>query len=329
MTHSAQSAAASATPAKTSSTRKTKQVKSTKSTPSPPRRSSRAASRDASAIGRIQLDNLEASDFDVLGSASGETQVVDAKSTLQSNSATSTTELSPSDDSSDSEANIPLSSRRKRSLTEVQKCKMLQDLFQSGDESEAEKDGSPASSVTQASFPPSSPSGPLSTPVAKLAAPPSTSAGAPLPMVSPALASAAKAKRQRPSSPRVIIKKPRSGAKSSVSLRRRLVHRPTAGKAVVTPKSTKKGKLAKSQSQLSSTSSSAVNSAPILSSAPPPSSNPAGSTTATGQLPDLLALPIAQLRSRAAQAATRDSRVSHQMKMWRSPPFFHSGAQRC
>ncbi|KAG7393124.1 hypothetical protein PHYPSEUDO_012460 [Phytophthora pseudosyringae] len=139
MTHSAQLAAASAAPAKTSSTQKTVQVKSKKLTPSPFRRSSRAASRDASAIGRIQLDNLEAPDFDVLGSAGGEVQVVDAKPTPQPNSATSTAELSPSEDSSDSEANIPLSSRRKQPLSDAQKSRLLHDLFQSSDESEARR----------------------------------------------------------------------------------------------------------------------------------------------------------------------------------------------
>ncbi|KAG7376099.1 hypothetical protein PHYPSEUDO_014447 [Phytophthora pseudosyringae] len=268
------SAAASAAPAKTSSTRKTVQVKSKKSTPSPSRRSSRAASRDASAIGRIQLDNLEASDFDVLGSAGGEAQAVEAEPVQQSNSASSTAELSPSEDSSESEANIPLSSRRKRPLSDVQKSKHLM------------------------------------------------------------ISSVGQAKRPRLPSPRVSAKKPRRGVKSSVvsskstgssvggsgvvaPTKKSAAKKPTARKAMVAPKSTKKEKSAKSPSQLSFASSSSVN------------SNSAGSTTVTGQLPDLLALRIDQLRRSAPQAASWDSRVSPQMKMWSSPPFFHSGAQRC
>ncbi|KAG7376364.1 hypothetical protein PHYPSEUDO_013662 [Phytophthora pseudosyringae] len=309
-------------------------AKSKNSTPSPTRRSSRAASRDASAIGRIQLDNLEASYYDVLGSAGGEAQVVDAaKPTPQSNSATSTAELSPSEDSSDLEANIPLSSRRTRPLSDVQKSKLFHDLFQSSDESEAEKDDPPASLITQSSSPPSPPSVPLSTPIANPATPPSTSAGVLSSGVSPVPTTVAKAKRPRPPSPRASVKKPRKGVKSSavsskstgssvgrsgvvVPAKKSAAKKTTVRKAVVAPKSTKKGKSAKSPSQLSSASSSAVN------------FNSAGSTTVTGQLPDLLTLPIAQLRRRAAQAASRDSRVSPQMKMWRSSPFFHSGAQR-
>ncbi|KAG7375558.1 hypothetical protein PHYPSEUDO_000653 [Phytophthora pseudosyringae] len=131
----------------------------------------------------------------------------------QPNSASSTAELSPSEDLSDSEANIPLSSRRKRPLTDVQKSKLLHDLFRSSDESEAEKDGASAPSITQLSSPLSLP---LSTPIANPATPPSTSAGFLSSEVSPVPTSVAKAKRPRPPSPRVSVKKPRKGAKPSV-----------------------------------------------------------------------------------------------------------------
>ncbi|KAE8988794.1 hypothetical protein PR003_g22909 [Phytophthora rubi] len=51
--------------------------------------------------------------------------------------------------------------------------------------------------------------------------------------------------------------------------------------------------------------------------------------SASSDLPDVLTLPLATLRTRAAQAVARDSRVPAQMKIWRNPPFFHLGSARC
>ncbi|KAG7375678.1 hypothetical protein PHYPSEUDO_015622 [Phytophthora pseudosyringae] len=128
-----------------SSVRKTKKT-SKKSTPSPTRRSSRAASRDARAIGRIQFDNLEASDRDVLGPAGGSTSdpVSTEQPPKQDDSASSPISLDPSEEDSDSEVAIPMSARRKKSLADAQKSKLLKELFSSSDDNEEEKDAAPA-----------------------------------------------------------------------------------------------------------------------------------------------------------------------------------------
>jgi hypothetical protein len=49
----------------------------------------------------------------------------------------------------------------------------------------------------------------------------------------------------------------------------------------------------------------------------------------TDVLPEVLGLPIAQLRKRAAQASTRNARGSDKMKIWRQPEFFHTGSACC
>ncbi|KAE9018509.1 hypothetical protein PR002_g13086 [Phytophthora rubi] len=49
----------------------------------------------------------------------------------------------------------------------------------------------------------------------------------------------------------------------------------------------------------------------------------------SSDLPDVLTLPLATLRTRAAQAVARDSLVPAKMKIWRNPPFFHLGSARC
>ncbi|KAG7381262.1 hypothetical protein PHYPSEUDO_006267 [Phytophthora pseudosyringae] len=271
-----------------SSARKTKKT-SKKSTPSPTRRSSRAASRDARAIGRIQLDNLEASDRDVLGPAASSPGSAE-QPPKQDDSASSSISLDPSEEDFDSEVAIPMSARRKKSLADAQKSKLLKELFSSSDDSEEEKDAAP-------------PTSPPSAPVAQSTGSLSASAGYLPSGVSSHPLSAAQANRSRPLSPRSSVKKPRRSPKSSAT-QKRSIRSP-----VKAPKSPKKNN-AKQKSQLSSISvlpssdSAAAN--PVSSSV---TGNSAADPSVTGQLPVVLALPIAQLRRRAAQAATRESRV--------------------
>ncbi|GMF35014.1 unnamed protein product [Phytophthora fragariaefolia] len=79
--------------------------------------------------------------------------------------------------------------------------------------------------------------------------------------------------------------------------------------------------------QSASASGTAAVSAPTSSASSGQASNSAGGATS---LPDGLRLPILMLRTRAAQAVSRDSRVPVQMKIWCDPPFFHlSSAPRC
>ncbi|KAE9275690.1 hypothetical protein PR003_g29261 [Phytophthora rubi] len=59
------------------------------------------------------------------------------------------------------------------------------------------------------------------------------------------------------------------------------------------------------------------------------SSGQSAGSSAGSDLPDVLTLPLATLRTRAAQAVARESRVPAQMKIWRNPPFFHLGSARC
>ncbi|KAE9293107.1 hypothetical protein PF008_g24887 [Phytophthora fragariae] len=59
------------------------------------------------------------------------------------------------------------------------------------------------------------------------------------------------------------------------------------------------------------------------------SSGQSAGNSAGSDLSDVLTLPIATLRTRAAQAVARESRVPAQMKIWRNPPFFHLGSARC
>ncbi|GMF58233.1 unnamed protein product [Phytophthora fragariaefolia] len=261
-------------------------------------RSPRASALNARAINNLELQALEANDAEVLGWSSGATN-----SAARATSASSPL-VSSSDDSADDEVVLQRSRRlRRKSIVESD------ELSESVAEALEEK---PASPLTPASVPPT----------------PSTGQKCPSSPVTPASTKKARANASAKSS------SPRPVAKSTSRVR------PTAksSKAVKSATKTargiaKSGKSAKSadpptpaSGQSASASGTAAVSAPTSSASSGQASNSAGGATS---LPDVLRLPILTLRTRAAQAVSRDSRVPAQMKIWRDPPFFHLGSARC
>ncbi|POM72973.1 Hypothetical protein PHPALM_10228 [Phytophthora palmivora] len=100
---------------------------------------------------------------------------------------------------------------------------------------------------------------------------------------------------------------------------------PESGRAVPSGTST-----TGSQRSTSRNSALASNSAPQSTSVV--SSAPASDTTrrsAEVVLPAQQQVPLAQLRTRAMQSASRDSRITPQLARLRTLPFFHAGAERC
>ncbi|KAE8882511.1 hypothetical protein PF010_g23801 [Phytophthora fragariae] len=110
-------------------------------------------------------------------------------------------------------------------------------------------------------------------------------------------------------------------AATKSTLSQSTAHRPVSSKSTVT-----KSTPSKSTAHRPASSKSTV--AKTAKSGSASSGQSAGSSAGT-DLPDVLTLSLATLRTRAAQAVARESRVPAQMKIWRNPPFFHLGSARC
>ncbi|GMG18282.1 unnamed protein product [Phytophthora fragariaefolia] len=151
---------------------------------------------------------------------------------------------------------------------------------------------------------------------------PSTGQKRPTSPVAPASTKKARANASAKSS-----SSPRPVAKSTSRVRPTAKSSKAAKSATKTARGTaKSGKSAKSADPPTPASGTAAVSAPAASASSGQASNSAGGATS---LPDVLRLPILTLRTRAAQAVSRDSRVPAQMKIWRDPPFFYLGSARC
>ncbi|GMG17749.1 unnamed protein product [Phytophthora fragariaefolia] len=287
-------------------------------------RSQRASALNARAINNVELQALEASDAEVLGWSSGATNsaaratsassplVVDSPSPLVVTptpapvGASSSQRQSSSDDSADDDVALQRSRRvRKKSLVESD---------ESSDSVAEALEEKPASPLTPASVPPT----------------PSTGQKRPSSPVTPASTKKARASASAPSS-----SPPRPVAKSTSRVRPTAKSSKAAKLATKTARGTaKSGKSAKSadppvpaSGQSASASGTAAVSAPTSSASSGQAPNSAGGGATS--LPDVLCLPILTLRTRAAQAVSRDSRVPDQTKIWRDPPFFHLGSARC
>ncbi|KAE8967628.1 hypothetical protein PF011_g27486, partial [Phytophthora fragariae] len=161
-------------------------------------------------------------------------------------------------------------------------------------------------------------------------------------------------KRVRQSSPRSSSKKARKT--STVAKSKSSSVKPASSKSVLSQPATHKWASSKSAAHKpassksaspkpASSKSAATKSTPSKSTAHKPasskstvaktaksgsaSSGQSAGSSAGSDLPDVLTLPLATLRTRAAQAVARESRVPAQMKIWRNPPFFHLGSARC
>ncbi|GMF56549.1 unnamed protein product [Phytophthora fragariaefolia] len=140
-------------------------------------------------------------------------------------------------------------------------------------------------------------------------------------------------KKAPASAPAKSSSPPRPVAKSTSRVRPTAKSRKAAKSATKTARGTaKSGKSAKSadpptpaSGQSASALGTAAVSAPTSSASSGQASNSAGGATS---LPDVLRLPILTLRTRDAQAVSRDSLVPVQMKIWRDPSFFHLGSAR-
>ncbi|KAE9268193.1 hypothetical protein PF001_g29755, partial [Phytophthora fragariae] len=157
-------------------------------------------------------------------------------------------------------------------------------------------------------------------------------------------------KRVRQSSPRSSSKKARKT--STVAKSKSSSVKPASSKSVLSQPATHKWASSKSAAHKpassksaspkpASSKSAATKSTPSKSTAHKPasskstvaktaksgsaSSGQSAGSSAGSDLPDVLTLPLATLRTRAAQAVARESRVPAQMKIWRNPPFFHLG----
>ncbi|KAE9270559.1 hypothetical protein PF001_g28753, partial [Phytophthora fragariae] len=147
-------------------------------------------------------------------------------------------------------------------------------------------------------------------------------------------------KRVRQSSPRSSSKKARKTSTAAKSKSSSV--KPASSKSVSSKPAAPKSASSKSAAHKpASSKSAATKSTPSKSTAHRPasskstvaktaksgsaSSGQSAGSSASSDLPDVLALPLATLRTRAAQAVARESRVPAQMKIWRNPPFFHLG----
>ncbi|KAE8963353.1 hypothetical protein PF011_g29065, partial [Phytophthora fragariae] len=152
------------------------------------------------------------------------------------------------------------------------------------------------------------------------------------------------AKRVRQSSPRSSSKKARKTSTAAKSKSSSV--NPASSKSVSSKPAAHKSASSKSAAHKpASSKSAATKSTPSKSTAHKPasskstvaktaksgsvSSGQSAGSSVSSDLPDVLALPLATLRTRAAQAVARESRVPAQMKIWRNPPFFHLGSARC
>ncbi|GMF56509.1 unnamed protein product [Phytophthora fragariaefolia] len=305
-----------------SSTRRTS-PQATKPSAGSTSKSARKSPVKATAGSSRRAPPLEASDAEVLGWSSGATNsaaratsassplVVDSPSspavtpTPAPAEASSSKRQSSSDDSADDEVVLQRSRRlRRRSIVESD---------ESSDSVAEALEGKPTSPLTPASVPPT----------------PSTGQKRPSSPVTPASTKKARANTSAKSS-----SSPRPVAKSTSRVRPTAKSSKAAKAATMTARGTvKSGKSAKSadppapaSGQSVSASGTAAVSTPTSSASSGQAPNSAGGATS---LPDVLRLPILTLRTRAAQAVSRDSRVSTQMKIWRDPPFFHLGSARC
>ncbi|KAE8879914.1 hypothetical protein PF010_g19723 [Phytophthora fragariae] len=131
-------------------------------------------------------------------------------------------------------------------------------------------------------------------------------------------------KRAHQSSPQSSSKKARKTSTAAKS--RSSLVKPASSKSVSSKSAAHKPASSKSAAVKSAPSKSTV--AKTAKSGSASSGQLAGSSVGS-DLPDVLTLPVATLRTRAAQAVARESRVPAQMKIWRNPPFFHLGSARC
>ncbi|GMF43577.1 unnamed protein product [Phytophthora fragariaefolia] len=264
--------------------------------------SQRASALNARAINNLELQALEASDAEVLGWSSGAANsaaratsassplVVDSPSppvatpTPAPAGASSSQRQSSSDDSADDEVALQRSCRlRKKSVVESD---------ESSDAAAEALEEKPASPLTPASVPPT----------------PSTGQKRPSSPVIPASTKKARASASAKSS-----NPPRPVAKSTSRVRPTAKSSKAAKSATKTARGiAKSGKSAKSadpptpaSGQSASASGTAAVSAPTSSASSGQASNSAGATTS---FPDVLRLPILTVRTRAAQAVSRDSR---------------------
>ncbi|POM77876.1 Hypothetical protein PHPALM_4673 [Phytophthora palmivora] len=100
---------------------------------------------------------------------------------------------------------------------------------------------------------------------------------------------------------------------------------PESGRAVLSGTSTT-GSQGSTSRNSALTSDSAPQPTSVVSSAPASDSTRRSAEVA---LPAQLQVPLAQLRTRAMQSTSRDSRITPQLSRLRTLPFFHAGAERC
>ncbi|GMF37839.1 unnamed protein product [Phytophthora fragariaefolia] len=253
-------------------------------------RSQRASALNARAINSLELQALETSDAEVLGWSSGAASS-GARATSASSPLVIDSPSPPAATPTPAPVVTPASQRQSSSDDSDDDEAILQRSHRLHKKSVVESDES-ADSVAEALE--EKPASPLT----------------PVP-VSPAPSTGQK----RPSSPSASRARP--AAKSNKA----------AKSATKTARGTaQSGKSVKAAAPTTPASGTAAVSAPTSSAFLGQASNSAGGATS---LPDVLRLPILTLRTRTAQAVSRDSRVPAQMKISRDPPFFHLGSARC
>ncbi|KAE9174285.1 hypothetical protein PF002_g29094 [Phytophthora fragariae] len=131
-------------------------------------------------------------------------------------------------------------------------------------------------------------------------------------------AAKSKSSSVKPASSKSVSSKP-AAHKSASS--KSAAHKPASSKSAATKATPSKSTAHKPASSKSTVAKTAKSGSV--------SSGQSAGSSASSDLPDVLALPLATLRTRAAQAVARESRVPAQMKIWRNPPFFHLGSARC
>uniref|UniRef100_H3H484 Uncharacterized protein n=1 Tax=Phytophthora ramorum TaxID=164328 RepID=H3H484_PHYRM len=134
-------------------------------------------------------------------------------------------------------------------------------------------------------------------------------------------------KRAAPEVPRRATKKAKSSVRSPAP-----VSKPTAPRKVSKGRPQKSGP--RSSEKINSSSVSRRPTSPRQArSAKPTSTSPSTSalsaSTSVVELPPTLALPLAKLRARAAQAIAREARETPAMRQTRDVVFFHYGSARC
>ncbi|KAE8969981.1 hypothetical protein PF011_g26592 [Phytophthora fragariae] len=341
-------ASAAAEPASSSRSAKSSQpgAKSTKSAGtkksiSPRTTGKRMAAQNARVLHALEIQTLEASDDAVLGnadgtpSASADNPVIVGSSSASSESdqteelvySASHSAASSADSDSESGDSADRSARHLKDAKALEalrtwSTKMKDANANDGDDEDEEED----EEVEDNPAPPAQVDN-------------STSA-------TPAASSSSRGgtKRVRQSSPRSSSKKARKT--STAAKNKSSSVKPASSKSVLSKPATHKSASSKSAAHKpASSKSAATKSTPSKSTAPKPASSKStvaktakSGSTSSGQsagssagsdLPDVLTLPLATLRTRAAQAVARESRVPAQMKIWRNPPFFHLGSARC